>query len=103
MCNLLVDGIIACPSCSSVSVFPKLSVKVEGIEHTIEPENYIETNGTVCAMFILENKVSSHVILGSPFMRDRYMVFDKTNKKIAIHTLEVIEDPEPIDVPKSET
>ncbi|CAD8119679.1 unnamed protein product [Paramecium sonneborni] len=87
--NCIWTEIIKC-SCPTNDIyqFPTIKVLLDQQEFSLEPQFYIHTNNHEPICYILISNIRSHndqlMILGSPFMRKYYTIFDKLNSQIGL-------------------
>ncbi|CAK57151.1 unnamed protein product (macronuclear) [Paramecium tetraurelia] len=77
----------SCPT-NDISEFPTIKILLDSQEFSLEPQFYIHTNNHEPICYVLISNIRSHndqlMILGSPFMRKYYTIFDKQNSQIGL-------------------
>ncbi|CAD8124317.1 unnamed protein product [Paramecium sonneborni] len=77
----------SCPT-NDILQYPTIKILLDNQEFSLEPQFYIHTNNHEPICYILISNIRSHndqlMILGSPFMRKYYTIFDKQNSQIGL-------------------
>lgn len=76
-------GFIVCDcSFGDYRNFPDLVYTMNGVDFVIHAENYIYYENGYCYLLLEGNGLDEYWILGQPFFREYYTVFDMENKQI---------------------